>query len=326
MIFEVVYWSFQIIFNKKKKLKKKNKMKKNVILLPNYNSHFCYNFSCNACTFALNMGANKKKVGIALINKYTEKGPTILLGQEKSGEYVNQFNICTGTLNLNESCFIKCAIGVLSENFKQRFTPETFLSHITNFSENFKLVVYEGTLVFFGEFYGISRKKTNDLISLNKSNKLYRVDFFKLYDIHQLEPAIDDNPQYCQVFDHKSKEKVSALTKNIVDIISNNKVLYDYKKNGCNNFNCNACKFAISLGANTKGGVGTAVVNKYTGVGSTILLGKENGGRYVGQYNICSGKMDSGEKCFVTSTQITGNFAVSRFAKSIADSIVKNNF
>lgn len=51
-----------------------------------------------------------------------------------------------------------------------------------------------------------------------------------------------------------------------------------------------------------KGGVAVACLNYYkkNGVNKrVIVLGKEKGGTYAGKYNVCSGKFNQGETCFL---------------------------
>lgn len=69
---------------------------------------------------------------------------------------------------------------------------------------------------------------------------------------------------------------------------------------------CNHCEYLFLLGATSTSGVGCAVVNNYIiSNGSryvqlkTILLGIERAGRYANQYNICGGKRDTLDECFI---------------------------
>ncbi|ARF08363.1 hypothetical protein Catovirus_1_413 [Catovirus CTV1] len=48
------------------------------------------------------------------------------------------------------------------------------------------------------------------------------------------------------------------------------------------------------------GGIGIAFVNNYYNKDYVVLLGKERGGNYAGQYNICSGKVESQDNgCYI---------------------------
>lgn len=69
---------------------------------------------------------------------------------------------------------------------------------------------------------------------------------------------------------------------------------------------CQVCvMLCLIFKANPKGGVGVAVVIAYImsngGKKLAIMLGLERWGPYGGQYNLCSGKKDQPDECFVTA-------------------------
>lgn len=71
------------------------------------------------------------------------------------------------------------------------------------------------------------------------------------------------------------------------------------KQNKMNNCNCNACNQASKLGATFKGAA-VALVNRYAGIGHTLLLGLEKFGANAGTYNLCAGNIEPNDKkCLV---------------------------